>query len=358
MTSSPGAEASREVVISAAGGLGHIRLNRPEKINALTTAMVGRIDAALAEWEHDPAIAAVWIDGAGERGLCAGGDVAALHDGIVSGTPLPRRFWAAEYAMNARIGAYPKPVVAVLDGITFGGGIGLAGHAGTRIVTETSLLAMPETLIGFFPDAGGLHLLSRAPGELGTHCALIGARLGPADALAAGLADHFVSRERVGQAYRAVRAAAGADGDGTGGTAAATEAVAEAVAALADPPPPSAWWQDDREWIDACYAGGDAAVIAARLAEHSSEAARQAGRRLATMSPISVAVTLRALRRAASMTLPEVLTQDLTLAMAFAAHPDFVEGVRAQVVDKDRAPRWRHASVAQVTAPEVDAFFA
>lgn len=334
------------VRIAAFGGIGRITLNRPEKLNALDTAMVRTVQGALDTWRGDDSITALVIDGAGDRGLCAGGDIAAVYDGILAKNSVPHDFWTAEYAMNANLGCYPKPIVSLMHGITFGGGIGLAGHVSHRVVTDSSILAMPETLIGLCPDVGGLYLLARSPGELGTHAALTGQRLGPGDAIAMGLADFYLPHERWAQVQEKL------SGIGTG------REVDDVMSTLARPAPDAQWVQRNRGWIDECYAGDDIHVIVQRLAGHAEPAARAAADTICAMSPTAVAVALRAIRNAAAMTLPEVLAQDYRLSMAFAAHGDFAEGTRAQVVDKDRAPRWRPATLAEVSAADVAAFFA
>ncbi|MBN9168333.1 MAG: enoyl-CoA hydratase/isomerase family protein, partial [Microbacterium sp.] len=181
------------VLARARGGLGHLTLNRPRAINALDLDMVAQLSAALDAWQDDPDVGIVLLDGAGDRGLCAGGDVRSLYDQIVGGTPeQPSVFFRAEYTLNARIAEYPHPIVVIADGITMGGGIGLAGHAAVRVVTERSKLAMPETRIGFTPDVGGTWLLAHAPGRIGEYLGVTGATMDAADALCAGFADHLV----------------------------------------------------------------------------------------------------------------------------------------------------------------------
>lgn len=342
MTAVPGAL----VDVALHGRLGHIRLNRPEKINALNLEMIAAVLGALAGWRTDDRVAGVLIDGAGPRGLCAGGDIAAVYDGIRGDLPAPQGFWADEYRMNLNIAAYPKPVVALMHGITFGGGIGISGHASTRVVTDSSQLAMPETAIGLAPDVGGLYLLARAPGEIGTYAALTGARLGPGDAIAAGLADFFVPAgdfARLPELLATIRAA---------------DDVAATVRSVSAPPPRPELGPTDREWIDECFAGDDAREMLLRLTSHSSDRARAAGATLAAMSPTAVAVTLMAVRRARGMTLAEVLAQDLMLSVRFAGHHDFPEGIRAQIIDKDRQPRWDPRSLDNVIPADIEAFFA
>ncbi len=194
---------SEELVrVRVEGRTGVLTLNRPKALNALTHSMVGTIAAALDRWERDPEVAAVVLTGAGERGLCAGGDIRSIHEDARAGGQASAAFWRDEYRLNARIARYPKPYVAIMDGIVMGGGVGVAAHGSVRIVTEGSKVAMPETGIGFVPDVGGTYLLALAPGELGTHLALTGAVMGPGDALLCGFADHFVERAQLRRSSR------------------------------------------------------------------------------------------------------------------------------------------------------------
>ncbi|MEV8476037.1 enoyl-CoA hydratase/isomerase family protein [Streptomyces sp. NPDC051173] len=332
------------VLLRRDGRAGRITLNRPRAINALTHDMVRRVDAALTAWEHDDAVATVVIDGAGERGLCAGGDIRLIHDDARAGggAGATRAFWRDEYRLNARIAAFPKPYVALMDGLVMGGGVGVSAHGGVRIVTERSAIAMPETGIGFAPDVGGTYLLSRAPGELGTHLALTTARLDAGDAVRSGFADHFVPRARL-----ADFAAALADTD-----------PAEAVRAHAAPAPPGAL-APHQEWIDHCYAAGSVEEILARLRDSGVPEAKEAAEAMATKSPTALKVTLAALRRARRLsTLGEVLNQEYRVSCASLADADLVEGIRAQVVDKDRRPRWSPSTLAEVSEADVTRHFA
>lgn len=321
------------MLIRTEGRLGRITLNRPRQINALTLPMIDRIRAALTRWTDDPQVDVLLIDGAGDRGLCAGADIRALRRSILDGTDEAMTFLADEYAMNAALAAYPKPIVAFQRGITFGGGLGVSAHCSVRVVSEDSLLAMPETLIGIWPDVGILYLLARAPGQLGVHAALLGARLDAATAIHAGLADHFVPAADLATVTDALRSGVVPD---LGPAADVAEVPA---------------------WIDECYAFDDAEQILAALLAHPDPDARSAGESLAGMAPTSVKVTLRAVRAARSMTLRQVLDQDFRFARHFLGRPDLTEGIRAQVVDKDRNPRWQPARLADVTDADVDAFF-
>ena len=333
-----------EVVYAVDGPLGRARLNRPRAINALDRASIDSLHQQLTAWAADDSVSAVVLDGAGERGLCAGGDVRALRESVLAGRHEEAvDYWRAEYAVNALVAAYPKPYVAWMDGIVMGGGVGVSAHGSLRVVTERTQLAMPETIIGFFPDVGGLQLLAHAPGELGTHVALTGVPVAGDDALLLGTADVLVASDAKARVIEVLREDPGVSAPG----------LAAAVGSGPGAGAGRAWLQENRAWIDECYVGDDAAVIVQRLAASSEPGAGEAAAHIVARSPHSVTVTLEAIRRAASMTVEEVLAQDLALGPAFARHPDFAEGVRAQLVDKDRHPRWAHASVADVGRAEV-----
>ncbi|MEH6375395.1 enoyl-CoA hydratase/isomerase family protein [Streptomyces sp. KLMMK] len=330
------------VVIRTAGRAGYLTLDRPKALNALTHAMVRRIDGALAEWEKDPAVETVVVTGAGERGLCAGGDIRSIHEDARTGGSASADFWRDEYRLNALIARYPKPYVAVMDGIVMGGGVGVSAHGSVRIVTERSRVAMPETGIGFVPDVGGTYLLGLAPGELGTHLALTGAVVGAADALLCGLADHYVPSELLPGLVAGL----------------AQASVHDVLAAYVRPAPPGAL-EGQREWIDHCYAADTVEEIVDRLQGSGVPAAREAAGTLATKSPTALKVTLAALRRARALgPLERVLEQEYRVSCAALASPDLVEGIRAQVIDKDRSPRWSPATLAEVGEADVARFFA
>jgi len=326
-----------DVLLHRAGRAGRAVLNRPRALNALTHAMVGDLDAALTDWEHDDEVAAVVLTGAGERGLCAGGDIRSIYDDARGGGTATREFWRDEYRLNARIAGYPKPYVAVMDGIVMGGGVGVSAHAGVRVVTERSRIAMPETGIGFVPDVGGTWLLSRAPGELGTHLALTAAPAGAGDAIRCGLADHYVPADRL-----------------PGFTAAlARSTPEEALAAFAEPAP-AAELDAHREWIDACYAADTAEEIVDRLRAAGRPEARAAADAITAKSPTAVKVALAALRRARRLdSLEQALVQEYRVSCTALASHDLVEGIRAQVVDKDRSPKWSPPTLPEVAEADV-----
>ncbi|MFE3093240.1 enoyl-CoA hydratase/isomerase family protein [Streptomyces sp. NPDC059248] len=332
---------SAAVLTRVAGRAGYITLNRPGALNALTRPMVREFAAALDRFDADPSVAVVVLTGAGERGLCAGGDIRAIRTDALAGGRESFAFWRDEYRLNARIARFRKPFAAVMDGIVMGGGVGVSAHGSVRIVTERSRVAMPETGIGFVPDVGGTYLLARAPGGTGTHLALTGLPVGAADALLCGLADHFVPSDRLSALMAAL-----AGGD-----------VAETVARFAADAP-AGGLADHRAWIDSCYAADTVEEIVDRLLAHGDPAAKEAAETILTRSPTSLKVTLAALRRARPLgALEPVLEQEYRVSCAVFSTPDLVEGIRAQVVDKDRAPRWSPARLAEVTAADVERFF-
>ena len=335
-------DGSDEVLTEVDGSVGLITLNRPKAINSLNQQMVDALTAVLTGWADDDAVRAVVLCGAGDRGLCAGGDVVSIYHSARKDGVEARRFWRDEYLLNAQIAGFPKPYVAVMDGIVMGGGVGVSAHANTRVVTDTSKIAMPEVGIGFIPDVGGVYLLSRAPGGLGLHAALTGAPFSGADAIAMGFADHYLPHGEV----EAFRQAIVADG------------VANALAKYAVEPPTSEI-AAQRNWIDSCFAGDTVEDIVAALRGHDAGPANDAANLIATRSPIALSVTLEAVRRAANLqTLKDVLVQDYRVSSASLRSHDLVEGIRAQLIDKDRNPKWSPAQLAAVTAADIEAYFA
>lgn len=328
-----------EVVLAEQGALARITLNRPKALNSLTLGMVRTITSALREWEGKAEIRAVLIEGAGERGLCAGGDVRALYDAAVAGDDqVPATFWREEYWLNAYLARYPKPIVAIMDGITMGGGVGISAHVSHRVVTERVKVAMPEVGIGFVPDVGGTYLLSHAPGELGTHLALTGTPVGAGDAINCGLADHFVPTSALNTLISGLSSG---DVEGT-------------LSTVRAPAPDS---RLDRSWIDQAYAASTVEEILRRLRTRPEEAASAAVQAIETKSPTSLKVTLRTVRVAGDLSLEQALAQEFRAAMASIRVGDFVEGVRATLVDKDRTPKWSPDRLEDVSDDLVAQFF-
>lgn len=322
------------------GRVGHILLNRPRTLNALDAGMVHAIGDALADWQNHPGIHAVVIEGAGGRAFCAGGDIRAVRAASLDGRhDEVEAFFAAEYTLNQMIADYPKPFVALIDGICMGGGIGVSVHGSARIATEAAMFAMPETAIALFPDVGATFVLPRLRGEIGMYMALTGARLHGADAAYAGLATHFTDRETI--------------------AALPARLAAHGVCVLADIGVPFvAPLAQHQAAIDHCFGADSVASIVARLEEADTEWSRQTLATLRSMSPSAVSWTFRIVRAGSGRTLPQCLAAELALTRHATRHPDFAEGVRAMVVDKDRTPHWSPASLEAVDATTIDAMFA
>jgi enoyl-CoA hydratase len=345
---------SEHVHSEVRGGLGVLTLDRPKALNSLDDAMVLAMERELRRWAEAPEVRAVVVRG-GARGLCAGGDVRALYSGTDNDAV---RFWTDEYRLNALIGAYPKPYIPLMDGVTMGGGLGISAHApresgSVRVVTERTRVAMPETRIGFTPDVGMSLLLANAPGELGTHLCLTSGQADGAGAILLGWADAMVPSERLEAVVEALA-------DATGGSAWGPEAAHDVVASFAVEPP-AAGLAEERAWIDDAYAGDSPTEILGRLSEMAptNPGAAAALRELRTVCPFSVGVTLAALRRSPKLgSLEAVLAQDLALGTAMVRRPDFREGVRALLIDKDGAPQWNPGRIEDVDPAEVEAAFA
>ncbi|MBB1254478.1 enoyl-CoA hydratase/isomerase family protein [Streptomyces sp. OF3] len=337
----PGGE-QPEVHVERRGRAGYLTLNRPRALNSLNHHMVRRLTEALTAWRADDSVEVVVVSGAGERGLCAGGDIRAIREDARSGGEASLAFWRDEYRLNALVASYPKPYVALMDGIVMGGGVGVSAHGRVRVVTERSRVAMPETGIGFVPDVGGTWLLAHAPGELGTHLALTARAVGAADAVLCGLADHHVPADRLPELRDAL----------------AEERPDRALARFATEPAPGEL-AGQREWIDRCYAVDRVEDVLAALLAADLPEAKEAAEHIHAKSPTSLKVTLRALRQARRLGgLEEALEQEFRVSSAALRSPDLVEGVRAQIVDKDRSPRWSPPTLREVTDEDVAAFFA
>lgn len=308
---------SDDVLFHTDGSHAVATLNRPQAINALTLDMCQRMLDQFNAWAEDDHVTSVEFRGAGERGFCAGADIRVARENFINNPEQARRFFAVEYELNALLARYPKPIASYMTGITMGGGMGLTTHSpGRRIADASSKIAMPETTIGLWPDVGVCYELSRAPGESGVYLAMTGAIIDAASARYAGLVDE-------------------APGD------ASTSQLAS-----------------DQTWIDECFAGDDAVAILERLLAHPEDRARAAAELILTKSPWSVWVSLEAVRRAAQMSsVADVLAQDLVLSVNFVTDSDFVEGVRAQIIDKDRNPTWRYPHLEDVPRDIVLAMF-
>ena len=317
---------TQEIDIRVSGRAGRITLNRPEALNALSWDMCRRIDQALIDWAEDDAVALVLIDAAGDRAFCAGGDIGEMYrTGKAGDFGYGRRFWADEYRMNARIAEYRKPIVTFLHGFTMGGGVGVGCHARHRIVGETSRIAMPECGIGLVPDVGGSLILARAPGRLGEYLGLTATRLGPGDAVHTGFADHVVPEAD----WAALKDDLCARADLAAIAAAETEA---------DIGPVMAGQAEISELFDA----PDLATIHQRLTAAGSPLAEYALKAMGRNSPLSMAAALLLIRRVrAQPTIRQALSLEYRYTWRAMEHGDFIEGIRAAIIDKDRAPDWR-----------------
>lgn len=329
-----------DVVIRELGALRRITLNRPKALNAITLDMADTMTAFMREWAHDPAVGAVLIDGAGDRSFAAGGDIRALYDATKSGDPLPARFWATEYHLNVLIARYPKPVVTIMDGLVMGGGVGLSAHAAHCVLTDRSAVAMPEVGIGFFPDVGVSFLLTRAHCELGTYVALTGHRLSAQDAAVCGLGNSHIPSSRLGEIPSVL-----AD-------CRKREEVRAALGPLETPPAPGKLLKA-RNWIGHCFSSDTIEDIVETLSVSDADGAGEALDLMRKASPTSLKITLRNLRDAAKFNrVEDCFQQDYRIALACMAEHDFIEGIRAAVVDKDRNPVWRPDRLEAVT-PEL-----
>ena len=308
--------AAGELLAVVRAGVATVTLNRPAALNALTLGMLEGLTEWLEAWASDDRVRVVVLRGAGEKAFCAGGDIRALHERFKAGHDmLP--FFVIEYALDHRIHTYPKPVVALMDGIVMGGGMGLAQGASLRLVGERTKMAMPETAIGLFPDVGGSYFLARLPGSLGRYLGLVGPTLRAADALYCGLADEYI------------------------GTA--PLALGELEAA--------------RPAIERHFGHDSVAAITASLAADDSDWSRRTLEALGKRSPTMLAVTLEQLARGAKLGLADAFRMELGLIQSSFDHGDFIEGIRALIVEKDNAPRWNPPTLAQVDKAAVERFF-
>ena len=334
-----------EVLLEQRGRIGLITLNKPKALNALSLSMIHTIAPRLESWARDDSVEVVVIQGAGEKAFCAGGDIRDLYEG--RGTDFGPTYCASEYALNVLIHTYPKPYIALMDGVTMGGGVGMSVHGSHRVVSDRVLFAMPETGIGLFPDIGASWFLPCCPGEIGMYLGLTGQRLRAADTLYAGIGDVHVPADRNDDLLVALVDAATLDGDGI-------------AAILRDyaVDPGDASLAAHREAIDRCFAGDSVEDILARLAAEDSDWARGQIETLATKSPTALKVTFRQLRLGARIeSIADIMAMEYRIAdRSFRGH-DLFEGIRAVVIDKDGAPEWDPATLDAVSDADVDEYF-
>ena len=335
-----------EIICEKRGRIGLVTLNRPRALNALSLPMIRGLARALDEWEEDPAVSCVVIRGAGERAFCAGGDIRHLHDlGKAGRIEEARAFWAEEYVLDCRIQAYPKPYVALIDGIVMGAGVGLSLYGSHRVATEKYLFAMPEVGIGFFPDVGASHALPRLPGAAGVWLAVSGDRIGQADALALGLATHAAASASLPALIDAL---------------AAGEEIDAALARFAAPAG-SAPMERDRALIDHAFSAPTMEEIMGcldRAAGDGDAFAERAAKSMRTKSPTSMKIALEQMRRGRNLSFTEAMRMEFRIVSRIVLGGDFYEGVRAVIIDKDQSPRWSPARLEDVSPAMVEAHFA
>jgi enoyl-CoA hydratase/carnithine racemase len=344
---------NKEILFEARNHVGFATLNRPPVLNALSSSMIVQMHAQLRQWALDASIYAVVVRGAGDKAFCAGGDVRAVHASFTPSSSAHRDFFASEYRLDYFIHRYPKPYIALMDGIVMGGGMGIAQGASLRVVTDRTRMAMPEVGIGFFPDVGASYFLSRLPGALGTYLGLSGAQIRAADALYAGLADVYLPHEafaNLDAALATLRWSRDHAGDIHG-----------AVRALATVTLPESALASLRPAIDAHFSCSDIRAILRSLQSESGSAfdewARHTLKTMAARSPVMMAVTARQLERGRAMDLPDCFRMELGMVLHCFEQGDFREGVRAVLVDKDNAPRWNPRRMEDVTEEMIAAFF-
>jgi enoyl-CoA hydratase len=330
------------------GPLVLVTLNRPDALNALSHEMALALEKRLLRYERDPDVAAIVVQGAGERAFCAGGDVRRLYDDGLSGGPYPYRFYPDEYRLNAYIFHYSKPYIALIDGIDMGGGVGVSVHGSHRVVTERLNFAMPETGIGLFPDVGGSYFLPRLPGEIGIYMAMTGARLSAADAVYAGVGDAYVPSDRLDDLIAALEKAPYRHGAQTAASRAMMDFAAEPgesnLAALQDR-------------IDDIFGRETVEEMLAALDEAGDEWAVKTAKTMRSKSPTSMKIALRQIRTGATLDFHDCMRMENRIAYGCIHGHDFYEGVRAVIIDKDQSPKWQPATLEEVGEADIDPYF-
>lgn len=330
-----------EIIFDLRDGIAEVTLNRPHALNALTLDMVRAFDPQLAAWAEDDTVRAVVVRGAGDKAFCAGGDIQKLYDSD-PGSAIRQEFFREEYRLNRRIHNYPKPYIAIMDGITMGGGVGLSVHAGIRIAAENTMFAMPETGIGLFPDVGGSWLLPRLPGEIGMFMAMTGARLKAADCVYAKICDALIPSDSHDGFIAALRGGEGIE------SAVKEHSVSPGDSSIAG----------YREAIDRCFAGSSVERVMLALESEGGDWAEKQVSIMETKSPTSQKVSFRQLREGAQLDFDDCMIMEYRMTQEFMKGGDFFEGVRAVVVDKDMSPQWSPALLAEVSDSDVSRYFA
>jgi enoyl-CoA hydratase len=342
-----------EILLERRGGLGVITLNRPKALNTLSLAMYRVFDPQLVAWGREEGVHALVVRGAGDRAFCAGGDVRAIYDARRApqgAGDYKADFFREEYWLIERVHRFPKPYLALVDGITMGGGCGISINGSYRIATERTLFAMPEVHIGLFPDVGASRFLNLCPGRIGRYLALTGTRLGAADALYCGFATHYVPHERLAALIDALVALDWRPG-------VRRHQVEAVIARFAGDPGP-ANLPALQSAIDRCFAGGSVEEIVAALAREAAPWAKAALDAIGRASPVSLKITFHQLELGRGMEIEEALALEYRMTQHVMQAHDFFEGIRALLVDRDNAPRWEHRSIEDVSREEVAGYFA
>ncbi|XP_074766718.1 3-hydroxyisobutyryl-CoA hydrolase, mitochondrial isoform X1 [Athene noctua] len=344
-------DSTADVLLEKRGGAGIITLNRPKVLNALSFPMIQQIYPQIKTWEQDPEIFLIIMKGTGGKAFCAGGDIIAISDAGKVGDRLTQDFFREEYILNNAVGTCKKPYVALIDGITMGGGVGLSVHGHFRVATERTLFAMPETAIGLFPDVGGGYFLPRLPGKIGCFLALTGFRLKGRDVLKAGIATHFVESEKLPALEKDLIAL----------KSPSTENIADLLNSYhmkSKVDQEKEFVLDEHmEKINSLFSANSMEEIVKKLKQDGSPFAIKQLETINKMSPTSLKITLRQLKEGASMSLQEVLTMEYRLTQACMRGHDFYEGVRSVLIDKDQSPRWKPAALEEVSDEFVDDCF-
>lgn len=347
-----------ELVVQQDGAVIQAILNRPAALNALSLEMIRMLSAGLLKWRHDKDVKAVFFDGAGDQAFCAGGDVKSTYKTGMSyrqgkvDEKVISLFFGEEYCMNRQLFHFPKPLFAFMNGITMGGGFGVAGPCRYRIASERTVFAMPEVAIGFFPDVGSTYFLNRAPGQIGAFLALTGGRIEGADMLYSGLASHFVpwaDQEDLKNRLRKTIEEIGAED--------LVRVINEILAAYTLSTSEAGMLERNIETINRCFDGDSVPVIIERLRQEGSEWALQQADIIASRSPVSLKVSIAHLRKTKNRSFDQVTAQDFILAQHFTQGHDFYEGVRAMLVDKDKTPQWEPQTLEEVDREMVERYF-
>ncbi len=338
-----------DILFCEVGNVGLVTLDRPQAHNALTHEMILELYEHLGAWKSDDGVKAIFIQGAGEKAFCAGGDIRNVYEARQKDDSNINQFFWDEYRLNHRIYHYPKPYIALLDGITMGGGVGISIHGNYRVATERFTFAMPETSIGFFPDVGGSYFLPRCPGETGIYLGLTGTSVKTPDAVYLGLINHFVSTEKMPELIDTLAT------NNLGFNAENT--ILEIIQAATTLPSEPAPLAEHRAEIDACFQHNSIEEIFSALQQQKTPWCDKTLEILHTKSPTSLKVTLKQLRNGKQLNFDECLKMEYRLVTRFLKGHDFYEGVRALIIDKDKNPKWQPSQLSEVTQQDVDAYF-